>query len=183
MTLRRIVVTGGECTGKTTLARELAARWRTAWAAEAAREVALESRAALGPEDVPVIARTHVRLAEAACRSAAEAGRPLVVFDQDLVSTVVYARHYYGSCPAWSERLATERLAGLYLLCHPDLPWVADGVRDRQEARAEIHALFAEALDRAGARVAHVTGAGPERADAAVKAVEELLAARIPVEG
>jgi NadR type nicotinamide-nucleotide adenylyltransferase len=176
MAPRRVVVTGGECTGKTTLARELAARWETAWAAEAAREVALTRRVALGPEDVPVIARTHLRLADEACRAAEEAGRSLVVLDQDLLSTVVYARHYYGSCPPWIERLAVERVGDLYLLCHPDLPWAADGVRDRPAARAEIHALFAEALARTGARVVDVTGAGPERAARAVEAVEGLLA-------
>ena len=176
MAPRRVVVTGGECTGKTTLAAALAARWETAWAAEAAREVSLSRRVALGPEDVPVIARTHLRLADEAGRAANEAGRAIVVFDQDLLSTAVYARHYYGSCPPWIERLAVERVGDLYLLCHPDLPWEADGVRDRPQARAEIHALFGEALARTGARVAHVTGAGEKRTASAADAIETLLA-------
>ncbi len=173
--MRRIVLTGGECTGKTTLARALAARWETAWSAEAAREVAVERRGALGPEDVPVIARAHVRLADEARRAAEEAGRPLVVLDQDLLSTVVYARHYYGSCPAWIERLAAERRGDLYLLCRPDLPWTADGVRDRPEAREEIHALFAAALATAGARAVDVTGLGSAREALAAAAVSDLL--------
>jgi len=175
MALPRVVVTGGECTGKTTLAEALATRWETAWAAEAAREVALARRLALGPEDVPLIARTHVRLADKAFRAAVEAGRALVVFDQDLLSTVVYARHYYGSCPSWIERLAAERKGDLYLLCRPDLPWTADGVRDRPEARAEIHRLFAAALAAAGATVADVTGTGEAREARAGLAVTSLL--------
>ena len=174
-TVSRVVLTGGECTGKTTLARALAARAETAWAAEAAREVALARAGVLGPEDVPVIARTHVRLADDATRAAAEAGRPLVFFDQDLVSTVVYARHYYGDCPRWIERLAAERQGDLYLLCRPDLPWAADGVRDRPEAREEIHALFAAALAAAGARVVHVSGLGAAREACAEAACSELL--------
>ena len=174
--MRRVVVTGGECTGKTTLAKELARRWETAWAAEAAREVAFERRVALGPEDVPLIARTHLRLADEACLAAEGAGRALVVFDQDLLSTVVYSRHYYGSCPPWIERLAVERVGDLYLLCHPDVPWSADGVRDRPEARAEIHALFTAALAAAGAKVVDVTGTGEERTARAATAIEALLA-------
>jgi NadR type nicotinamide-nucleotide adenylyltransferase len=173
--MRRIVLTGGECTGKTTLARALAARWETAWAAEAAREVALARKGALGPEDVPVIARTHVRLADEAARAAGEAGRPLVFLDQDLVSTLVYARHYYGDCPHWIERLAAERRGDLYLLCAPDLPWAADGVRDRPAAREEIHALFEEAFAAAGARVVGVTGLGPAREALAAAAVSDVL--------
>jgi len=172
--MRRVIVTGGECTGKTTLARALAARWRTTWATEAAREVALARAGVLGPEDVPVIARTHVRLADAAERAAGEAGRPVVFLDQDLFSTAVYARHYYGDCPHWVERLATERRGDLYLLCAPDLSWESDGVRDRPAAREEIHALFAAALSAAGARVADVTGLGPVREALAVAAVTNL---------
>ena len=175
--MRRVVLTGGECTGKTTLARALAARWETTWAAEAAREVALDRAGVLGPEDVPVIARTHVRLADTAERAAGEAGRPLVVFDQDLFSTAVYARHYYGGCPHWIERLAAERRGHLYLLCAPDLPWESDGVRDRAAAREEIHVLFAEALRAADARVVDVTGLGPGREALAIAAVTHLLGA------
>ncbi len=175
MGLARVVVAGGECTGKTTLARALAERWQTAWAAEAAREVALARPGALGPEDVPAIAHAHLRLADEAERASQESGRPVVFLDQDLLSTVVYARHYYGSCPPWIERLAVERRADLYLLCGPDLPWEFDGVRDRPEARAEIHALFRDALAEAGANVAEVSGAGEARTSGAVASVEALL--------
>jgi len=175
MPVRRVVLTGGECTGKTTLARDLAARWKTAWAPEAAREVALARRVALGPEDVPVIARAHVRLADEAARAAEDAGRTVVFLDQDLLSTVVYAKHYYGSCPSWIERLAAERRGDLYLFCRPDLPWAADGVRDRPEAREEIHALFASALEEAGVRVVDVAGRGAAREALATAAVAEAL--------
>ncbi len=175
MGVSRVVLTGGECTGKTTLARALAARWQTAWAAEAAREVALARPGVLGPEDVPVIARAHVRVADDAARAATGAGRPLVFLDQDLVSTVVYARHYYGDCPRWIERLAVERQGDLYLLCRPDLPWESDGVRDRPAAREEIHALFAAALAAAGARAVDVTGLGAAREALAAAAVDAFL--------
>lgn len=175
MDVRRVVLTGGESTGKTTLARDLAARWKTAWAPEAAREVALARPGGLGPEDVPVIARGHVRLADEASRAASEAGRALVFLDQDLLSTVVYARHYYGSCPAWIERLALERRGDLYLLCLPDLPWESDGVRDRPSARDAVHALFAAALAAAGARTVDVSGLGAAREARAADAVAEAL--------
>jgi nicotinamide riboside kinase len=101
-----------------------------------------------------------------------------VFFDQDLLSTVVYARHYYGDCPPWIRRLAAERLGDLYLLCPPDLPWTPDPARDRGDRRAEIHALFVAALAEAGARVAGIAGRGAEREARAEAAVAELLASR-----
>ena len=132
----------------------------------------------LGPEDVAPIARAHVAAADAAVRDATSRFRPAVIFDQDLLSTVVYARHYYGDCPSWIVRLAAERRGDLYLLCHPDLPWSSDGVRDRPQAREEIHALFASALRDTGARVAEVAGRGVGREARAHAAVAELLASR-----
>jgi NadR type nicotinamide-nucleotide adenylyltransferase len=173
MSVRRIVLTGGESTGKTTLARDLAARFGTAWAEEAARVVAESMAGPLGPEDVEPIARVHVRLADEAIRAAAAAGRPLVFLDQDLLSTVVYAKHYHGRCPGWIERLAAERLGDLYILCPPDLPWLPDPARDRGDRREEMHGLFVSALAGAGARVAHVKGLGEARMASAVAAIEK----------
>jgi NadR type nicotinamide-nucleotide adenylyltransferase len=174
----KIVLTGGECTGKTTLARALAERHETGWVPEAAREAALAKAGLLGPEDVAPITRAHVAAADAALREAAHHKRRAVFFDQDLLSTVVYARHYYGDCPPWIQRLAAERLGDLYLLCSPDLPWTADPARDRGDRREEMHALFAAALADAGALVAEIAGRGAEREARAEAAVAGLLASR-----
>lgn len=150
-----IVVTGSECTGKTTMAEQLAAQFEAPWSAEFAREYVDRKDAPLDASDVEPIARGQIAAEDAALA----AGARIVVKDTDLISTVVYARHYYGSCPAWIERAARERLGDVYLLLHPDVPWVADGLkRDRPAARAEMHGLFAAALAEFGARVVDVAG-------------------------
>jgi len=170
----RVVVTGSECTGKTTLARALAARFDAPWVPEFCRGYQDAKGAPLGASDVEPIARGQVAAAEAAEASA----RDLVVLDTDLLSTVVYARHYYGGCPGWVEEAACARRADLYLLCAPDLPWEADGQRDRGEGREEMHRLFAEALDAVGARVRLVRGTGPARFEEAAAAVADGLSRR-----
>lgn len=171
----RIVVTGGECTGKTTLAAELAARHASLWLPETAREAALSKKGPLGPEDVASIARAHIAAADAALRESVRRGAPLLVLDQDLLSTVAYARHYYGSCPGWIEESALGRRGDLYLLCHPDVPWIPDPARDRPDRREEIHRLFAEILASVNARVVNIQGGFDERRRKAVEAVEALL--------
>ena len=170
----RVVVTGSECTGKTTLARALAKRFDAPWVPEFCRGWQDAKGSPLEAGDVEPIARGQVAEAEAA----EAAARDLVVLDTDLLSTVVYARHYYGSCPAWIERAARARLADLYLLCAPDLPWAADGICDRGEAREEMHRLFASALAGAEAVVHLVSGTGPDRTEAAAAAVAAALARR-----
>ncbi len=69
------------------------------------------------------------------------------------MSTTVYAEHYYGTCPPWILDEARARLADLYLLCEPDLPWEADGIRDSPTERLQLHSAFRDRLRSWGARV------------------------------
>lgn len=167
-----IVLTGPECTGKTTLAASLAARFGAPWVPEAARRFAETVETPLSAETVEPIARLSIAL-EAAARRDAPA---LLIRDTDLVSTVVYARHYYGQCPEWIVAEAQARRADLYLLGAPDLPWVPDGVRDRPTRREELFDAFARTLDDLGAHVTVLRGSGDARGAAAEAAVRGLLA-------
>lgn len=159
MAAYRVALIGPECTGKTTLARALAAATGGVWVPEAARLVAEATPTGLGPTTVEPIARLAIALDDAA--RAGTAGT--LILDTDLVSTVVYARHYYGDCPAWIVEAARARRADRYLVCVPDLPWRADGVRDRPDARPTLLASCLDALDAIGARPAMVSGTGAGR--------------------
>lgn len=171
--VRRIVVTGSECTGKTTLAEQLARELGTIWVPEFARRYAERLSRPLGPQDVEPIAKGQMEAEERALARLEELDPrpPILVLDTDLVSTVVYAHHYYGTCPDWIVEEAQRRLGDAYLLCDIDIPWTADGVRDRPYDRAEIQQLFAHWLARLGAAVFPVRGRGPQRLDAALEAL------------
>ena len=170
-----VVVTGSECTGKTTLALELAVRFEAPWSHEFVRGYLERKAAPLVAGDVESVARGQAAAEDAAVGAASD----VAVKDTDLVSTVVYAHHYYGSCPAWAEREAAARLGDLYLLLHPDVPWVADGLqRDRPADRELLHGLFQQRLDSLGARVVHIAGDWPARRRLAFDAVQSLLTHR-----
>lgn len=170
MASTRIVLTGPECTGKTTLAATLAARFDAPWVPEASRRYVELVEPILSAETVEPIARLAMHLQDAALVTRP----PLLVLDTDLVSTVVYARHYYGACPSWIEDEARARRADLYLLGAPDLPWAPDGVRDRPTQRAALFDDFARTLEGIGARVVVLRGEGEARTERAVRAVEAL---------
>jgi nicotinamide riboside kinase len=181
-----IVITGSECTGKTTLAATVSERFGASLSKEFAREYVDLKQTPLDASDVEPIARGQLAGELAADLEAADLGRGVVVRDTDLHSTVVYARHYYGDCPGWVIERARARTGDLYLLLCPDVPWVADGLtRDRgdEEVRALIHGLFRDALAAAGATVVEIGGAWPERQARAIAAIESLIASAGPPSG
>jgi NadR type nicotinamide-nucleotide adenylyltransferase len=169
--MRRIVITGSESTGKTTLARMLADRYGTIATPEFSREYADERVVALDRHDVEAIAVGQIATEE---RWAQRAQRGMLFLDTDLFSTVVYGSHYYGALQPWIERMALERRGDLYLLMDIDVPWVADPIRDRGGQRSEMHALFRGVLERHRLRHVTIGGAWSERLDRAVQAVESV---------
>jgi NadR type nicotinamide-nucleotide adenylyltransferase len=173
---RRVVLTGSESVGKTTLATELAARYGVPLVPEFVRDYATAKGAPLDFTDHGPIAWGQVALEDTAIAAARAAGHGLIVHDTDLVSTVAYCHHYFGRCPAFLEELALARRADLYLLLDIDVPWVADGVRDRGDRRAEVHRLFGDTLSRLGARVTLIQGPWDERLTTARHHIDSLLA-------
>lgn len=174
--LRRIVVTGSECTGKTTLAHDLAAHLDVAWVPEQSRAYAESVRRELTVHDVEPIARAQRAAEEAGLAEARRRGDACLVLDTDLVSTVVYARHYYGSCPPWIVDEARIRLGDLYLLCEIDVPWMGDCVRDRPLAREEMHERFRSTLVEFGARPCLVRGLDDARLAASLACIRSTFA-------
>lgn len=160
---RRLVVTGPESTGKTTLAEGLASQLSVSWVPEQARAYANRVGRPLTSEDVGPIASAQIAAEETALNAAIQRGDSWLVLDTDLVSTVVYARHYYGACPSWIEAEARVRRGDLYLLADIDLPWHADGIRDRPANRAAMRRFFEQALIEFGCPTCPVSGLGAER--------------------
>ena len=170
----RIVVTGSESTGKTELARRLAAHFGAELVPEFVREFATSKAGPISFADHGPIARGQVELEERHFAAAAR-GSNIVIQDTDLLSTVVYCDHYFGSCPPWIAGLAAERRPDLYLLAAIDVPWVADGIRDRGHKREEMQSLFQKAVAASGAPWIEVAGSWDHRWNTAVDAVTALL--------
>ena len=168
---RRVVVTGSECTGKTVLTERLAEYFDCPCSPEGARLYVEQHSRPLTVDDVNPIASLQAELEVVAIRKA----RGLVIHDTDLVSTLIYARHYYGTSPEWIVRAASERTADLYLLCDIDLPWSPDGFqRDSgaAEQRRQIHEKFVEAMTRSGLNWTLIQGSGDKRIEQAVRKIK-----------
>lgn len=148
--MRRICLIGPECTGKTALAKRAGRELGLPWIEEYAREYVEWHGNDLTVDDVEPIARGEMANLDRADLGGLKPAAPpaVVILDTDLLSTVVYARHYYGSCPAWIEEEARRRRADLYLLLDTDVPWQPDAARDAGgDAREDLFDAFRAALD------------------------------------
>jgi NadR type nicotinamide-nucleotide adenylyltransferase len=167
----KVIVTGSECTGKTTLARALAAIYGAPVSAEYCREFVERSGAQPNARDVEEIARGQLVAEDQAIKRADD----LVILDTDLLSTLVYSRHYYGECPDWIDDAVSRRAGDLYLLAGIDVPWRADGLqRDRGDVRVEMQDLFRTELLCRNLDFIELRGSHEERLRAARGAIDSV---------
>ena len=171
--LYRVCLIGPECTGKTTIAARLAERYGAAWVPEFAREYAERAARPLTAADAEPIAHGQRAAEDRAIAEATRTGTRLLILDTDLVSTYVYARHYYVTAADWLEPLIRSRVANHYILLSPDCPFVGDKVRDSLADRLTIHESMVSVLETLGARYTRVGGGWEERWEGAVAAIEE----------
>jgi NadR type nicotinamide-nucleotide adenylyltransferase len=175
---KRVLVVGAESTGKTTLAADLARRFRTVWVPEYGRAYT-EKKIAEGTVD-------HWRAADFTAIAAAQVGLendaarrsgPVLFGDTDALATCIWEERYLGATDPMTERIAGEaHRPDLYLLTLPDVPWVADGVRDGDEAlRRRMTEQFRARIAALGVPMVEIRGSFDERFRQAVERIEKLL--------
>lgn len=178
--MTRIVLTGSESTGKSTLAAQLAEHFHAPLVPEFLRAYAAERGGRLGLADVDAIARGQIELEDRVALghvtdSTSRPASDLLILDTDLLSAVVYNHHYYGECPAWIDEAARTRAADLYLLLDIDAPWIPDPLRDRGSQREEMQRLFRGALEERELSYVSITGSWEQRRRLAIAAIKKLL--------
>ena len=136
----RIAIVGAESTGKTALARDLAAHvaaqrnWRTTWVGEVLREWCDAHGRTPMPHEQAAIAAEQARRIDAAA-----ATHDLVACDTTPLMTAVYSAMLFDDASLVADAIAFQRRCDLTLLTALDLPWVADGLqRDGPHVRAPV---------------------------------------------
>ncbi len=156
----RIVLIGAECTGKTTLAAALGEAFDEPFSPEYVRLYVNQLNRPLNIDDLDPIAHGQRHTEDQAFAEA----RRFVFHDTNLLSTLIYARHYFAAQQDWLETLFQSRPYHHYFLCEPDFPWVADpGQREGPHTRSALQEIFRQELISRNLPHTPVTGPLPER--------------------
>jgi NadR type nicotinamide-nucleotide adenylyltransferase len=124
---KKIVVTGPESTGKSTLCEQLALAYETKWVPEYAREYLLNLGRSYTYDDLLIIAKMQLEQED---RITASLKIPLVFIDTDMYVMKVWCEYVFGKCHPFILEEIVKRKYDAYLLCNTDLPWVADELRE-----------------------------------------------------
>ena len=169
--IKRIVLTGSESTGKTTLAKQLADYYNTVWVPEYAREYIDNLKHPYEYEDVLYIAHRQIALEEEYYKNA----NHYLFLDTSLIIIKVWLLHIYKKCPNWILYKIKERKYDLYLLCDIDLPWVADNVRENPRLREYLFHLYLQEIKSFNFPNVIVTGKGNKRLLNAVELIDRFF--------
>lgn len=172
--VRRVAVVGPESAGKTTLARRLAAHYRTAWAHEWARPFYDWKGMPVQREDLLLIVRSR----DAAIRARERRARCVLITDTDALTTCVWSEVLFGAVAPEVEAIAATQRIDLTLLLPPDVPWCDDGQRLQPElaVREAFEHRLRQRLAQAQREVVTLAGSWAEKETAARRAIDALLA-------
>jgi nicotinamide riboside kinase len=175
----KIALLGAESTGKTTLARDLAAHFsaqgRSAVAVpEALRDwCAREGRTPRPEEQLGIAEEQERRVDEAATQS------QVVIADTTAVMVAIYSAMLFEDHSLYRFALERQKAYDVTLLTGLDIAWIADGLqRDGPHVREPVDALVREMLANAGVPYRVVYGANGERLRNALAAIDASLAPR-----
>jgi NadR type nicotinamide-nucleotide adenylyltransferase len=166
--MRRILITGAESTGKSELAVGLARHYHGVHVPEYAREYVEKLDRPCTYADVEHIARWQQDAFQGT-----QAPGSYVFFDTWLIITRVWFEVVFQKIPPWVDEQIHQACFDLVLLCHTDLPWISDGVRENGGERREmLQERYRELIRQAGWNFHTVEGTGEERLGRAIHLID-----------
>ena len=172
--MRKVVVTGAECSGKSTLSEDLSKHYGVPWVPEMAREYLEALVQSYDETDLLKIAELQLRTEEERALNDAEP-TSLLICDTDLITIRIWGEEKYGRSDPWIVQQTEHRPYDLWLLCRPDIPWVFDPQRENPHDRARLFAVYEKTLRALGKPYVIIEGARQERLEQAVASLNDHL--------
>lgn len=137
----KVIATGPECSGKTTLCEALSNHFRIPFSKEFAREYLKALQREYKQEDLLKIAKEQLK-SEKKCQ----------IIDTDLITIKIWSDYKYGRCDKWIlDQIEKQKIEKrFYLLCRPDIPWKPDKQRENPNNREALFNIYKQELESLG---------------------------------
>lgn len=141
--MNKIILTGPESTGKSTLATKCADKYNLTIVHEYAREYLNGLPMAYEIEDLHTIAHhQHILITEAASR------HKIIICDTDLLTLIIWYEEKYNNIPVWIMKAWIQDNESMHFLCYPDIPWIKDPQREHPQDRKRLYGLYLNYLKK-----------------------------------
>ena len=168
--IRRICITGAECTGKTTLAKMLSARFGEPWVPEFARNYLDNLGRPYEQSDLVKIAEGQLEQEQALEQNS----KTLLICDTNLLVIKVWSEHKYGFCDPKVSTLHTQRIYHHYILTDSNIAWEEDPQREHPDLREYFQNIYRQLVQQSGVSYTEVSGTIEERLEQAHNAIKNL---------
>lgn len=175
---KRVLITGPESCGKTTMARELARIYETTWTPEYAREYIEDymgnDMKQLNREHMLTFCNRHYGQEDLAHKNATH----VTFSDTSAIETYIYAKLMLPEERTLRFDIKSyihKNRYDLVLLLKPDIPWEEEEQRTYGDRREEIYQIFKDTYDKLGIPYVEVGGMWEERIGNAALEVMKLF--------
>ena len=168
--LKKIVLTGPECTGKTTLAKALAKHYKAQWVPEFARDYLELLDRPYRESDLIAIAKVQVKRES----QFEEHSNTFLFYDTDLTVIKIWQQYKYGQANRELLDLMASKEYHLYQLTVPDFPWEHDKLRENPNDREELFKVYREELNNRKLPYRTISGSLDSRLSKAIKYIDQL---------
>ncbi len=168
--IKRVILTGAESTGKSSLAKQLALYYHTVYMPEYARTYIENLNRDYNYEDVVHIAEMQIQFEQAFLLKA----NKYLFIDTGLIITKVWFQEVFQKYPDWLDDAILKSLPDFYLVCDIDLPWKEDLVRENGtlEKRKYLMGRYIDEIKKYPVKYEIVGGQENERLQNAIKIIE-----------
>jgi NadR type nicotinamide-nucleotide adenylyltransferase len=170
----KIVITGPESTGKSTIAKLLAKHYKTVWVEEYLRDFAnnvYSKKQKLKYRDNLKISEGQLRLENIALKKADK----FIFCDTDILQTIVYSKIYYNKVQVELEEIMKNNNTSLYILSNLDIEWKQDPLRDKPNERKEIFNIIEKTLIKYKQKYVILEGKDEVRLHNAIKIIDNFF--------
>lgn len=165
----KIIITGPESSGKTTLCTQLSHYFNSPFAIEYAREYISNLTRNYKKNDLVKIAKEQCVL---------ESLNSHILFcDTDLITIKIWSLFKYKICDNYildkiEEQKSENRF---YLLCKPNIPWESDPQRENPNNRQELFEIYKQELENLNHNYIIVEGSKDQRAKECINIIKKLI--------